>query len=93
MLAPTAERWRCDRECAELLKQAGGEHRNALVVNTLSGAGKRGEAWLSLYSATKFGVVGFTQSTGGRAAAASAQPWVLVPELIFTQGGGALGLD
>jgi len=50
------------RDCAELLKAAGAEHRNALVVNTASVAGKQGEGWLSVYSATKFGVVGFTQA-------------------------------
>jgi len=32
------------------------------VVNTASIAGKSGQAWLSVYSATKFAVVGWTQS-------------------------------
>jgi NAD(P)-dependent dehydrogenase (short-subunit alcohol dehydrogenase family) len=50
------------RECVEMLRAAGAEHRRALVVNTASIAGKSGQAWLSIYSATKFGVVGFTQS-------------------------------
>jgi NAD(P)-dependent dehydrogenase (short-subunit alcohol dehydrogenase family) len=50
------------RECADLLRAAGAEHRNALVVNTASIAGKSGQAWLSIYAATKFGVVGLTQS-------------------------------
>jgi NAD(P)-dependent dehydrogenase (short-subunit alcohol dehydrogenase family) len=50
------------RECLDLLKAAGAEHRNALVVNTSSIAGKIGEAWLSVYSATKHGVIGFTKS-------------------------------
>ena len=50
------------RECAELLRTAGAEHRNALVVNLASIAGKSGQGWLSVYAATKFGVVGFTQS-------------------------------
>jgi NAD(P)-dependent dehydrogenase (short-subunit alcohol dehydrogenase family) len=50
------------RECVDLLRAAGAEHRRALVVNTASIAGKAGQAWLSIYSATKFGVVGFTQS-------------------------------
>ena len=50
------------REAAELLRAAGAEHRNALVVNTSSISGKRGEAWLSVYSATKHAVVGFTQA-------------------------------
>ena len=50
------------RECADLLRAAGAEHRGALVVNTASIAGKSGQAWLSVYSATKFAVVGWTQS-------------------------------
>jgi NAD(P)-dependent dehydrogenase (short-subunit alcohol dehydrogenase family) len=50
------------RECTEMLRAAGTEHRNALVVNTASIAGKSGQPWLSVYAATKFGVVGFTQA-------------------------------
>jgi NAD(P)-dependent dehydrogenase (short-subunit alcohol dehydrogenase family) len=50
------------RECVPLLTEAAGEHRNALVVNTASIAGKRGIAGNAVYSATKFGVVGWTDS-------------------------------
>jgi NAD(P)-dependent dehydrogenase (short-subunit alcohol dehydrogenase family) len=50
------------REAVELLRAAGAEHRNALVVNTSSISGKSGEPWLSVYSATKAAVVGFTES-------------------------------
>jgi NAD(P)-dependent dehydrogenase (short-subunit alcohol dehydrogenase family) len=50
------------REAVELLRAAGAEHRNAWVVNTSSLSGKRGEAWLSVYSATKHAVVGFTEA-------------------------------
>jgi NAD(P)-dependent dehydrogenase (short-subunit alcohol dehydrogenase family) len=50
------------RECADLLRAAAGEHHNALVVNMASYAGKAGDAWVSVYSATKAGVIGFTQS-------------------------------
>ncbi len=50
------------RECAELLKAAGAEHGGALVVNLASIAGKSGQPWLSVYSATKFAVVGYTQA-------------------------------
>lgn len=50
------------RETLDLLKAAGAEHRNALVVNTASISGKRAEAWLSVYSATKYAVVGFTEA-------------------------------
>ena len=50
------------RECLPMLQAAGAEHKNALVVNTASIAGKRGEGWLSVYAAAKHGVVGWTQS-------------------------------
>ena len=50
------------RECSELLRAAGAEHRNALVVNLASIAGKSGTAWLSVYSATKAAVIGWTQA-------------------------------
>jgi NAD(P)-dependent dehydrogenase (short-subunit alcohol dehydrogenase family) len=50
------------RECAEMLRAAGAEHHNALVVNLASIAGKNPQPWLSVYSATKAAVVGFTQS-------------------------------
>jgi NAD(P)-dependent dehydrogenase (short-subunit alcohol dehydrogenase family) len=50
------------RECTEMLRAAGAEHRRALVVNTSSISGKSGQPWLSVYSATKAAVVGFTQA-------------------------------
>jgi len=50
------------RECAGLLRAAGAEHRGALVVNTSSLSGKSGQAWLSVYSATKAAVIGWTQA-------------------------------
>jgi NAD(P)-dependent dehydrogenase (short-subunit alcohol dehydrogenase family) len=50
------------RQTADLLRAAAAEHRSALVVNMASISGKAGEAWLSVYSATKAGVIGFTQA-------------------------------
>jgi NAD(P)-dependent dehydrogenase (short-subunit alcohol dehydrogenase family) len=50
------------REALPLLREAAAEHRNALVINTSSISGKRGEGWLSVYSATKHAVVGFTEA-------------------------------
>jgi NAD(P)-dependent dehydrogenase (short-subunit alcohol dehydrogenase family) len=50
------------REAAELLRAAGAEHRSALVVNLASMAGKGGQAWLSVYAATKAAVVSYTES-------------------------------
>jgi short-subunit dehydrogenase len=46
-----------------MLRAAGAEHGNALVVSLSSFAGKSGQAWLSVYSATKAGVVAYTQAT------------------------------
>jgi NAD(P)-dependent dehydrogenase (short-subunit alcohol dehydrogenase family) len=50
------------RECAEMLRAAGAEHRNALVVNLASIAGKSPQPWLSVYSATKAAVAAYTVS-------------------------------
>jgi short-subunit dehydrogenase len=50
------------RECVEMLRVAGAEHRNALVVNLASIAGKSPSAWLSVYSATKAAVLAYTQA-------------------------------
>ena len=51
------------RESLPMLREAGGEHGKALIVNMASIAGKAGQGWLSVYSATKAGVVGFSQAT------------------------------
>jgi NAD(P)-dependent dehydrogenase (short-subunit alcohol dehydrogenase family) len=50
------------RECIPMLKDAGAEHRKALVVNTASIAGVRGQGWLAAYSATKAAVIGLSQA-------------------------------
>jgi short-subunit dehydrogenase len=50
------------RECLDMLRAAGAEHRNALVVNLASIAGKSPQPWLSVYSATKAAVVAYTQA-------------------------------
>jgi short-subunit dehydrogenase len=50
------------REGAEMLRAAGAEHRNALVVNLASMAGKSPQPWTSVYSATKAAVVAYTQA-------------------------------
>jgi NAD(P)-dependent dehydrogenase (short-subunit alcohol dehydrogenase family) len=48
------------RECTDLLRAAGGEHGNALVINMASIAGKSPQAWLSVYSATKAAVAAYS---------------------------------
>jgi NAD(P)-dependent dehydrogenase (short-subunit alcohol dehydrogenase family) len=50
------------REALPMLRAAGAEHRRAFIVNVASISGKIGGAGLSVYSATKHAVVGFTDS-------------------------------
>jgi short-subunit dehydrogenase len=50
------------RECIELLRAAGAEHHNALVVNMASLAGKSPQPWLSVYAATKAAVIAYAQA-------------------------------
>jgi len=50
------------REAIGLLRAAGSEHGNALVVNLASLAGKSPQPWLSVYSATKAAVVAYTNA-------------------------------
>ena len=72
------------REAIPMLRIAGGEHRNALVVNTASISGIRGEAWLSVYSATKHGVVGFTQAMNKELGDAGIKNTALAPGFVDT---------
>src|SRR5436190_19274362 len=72
------------RETLDMLKAAGAEHGNALAINTASIAGKQGEAWLSVYSATKFGVVGFTQSMNRELNALGIKSTALCPAFVDT---------
>ena len=72
------------REAAALLRAAGAEHRNALVVNTSSISGKSGEAWLSVYSATKAAVVGFTESMNKELGAEGIKSTALCPAFVDT---------
>jgi NAD(P)-dependent dehydrogenase (short-subunit alcohol dehydrogenase family) len=50
------------RECLELLRAAGAEHRSALVVNLASMAAKSPQPWLSVYAATKAAVTAYSQA-------------------------------
>jgi len=72
------------RECAEMLRAAGAEHRSALVVNTASIAGKTGQGWLSIYSATKHGVVGFSNSMNKELGPAGVKSCALCPGFVDT---------
>ena len=72
------------RECIPLLKEAGGEHGKALIVNTASIAGKHGQGWLSAYSATKFGVVGLSQGMHKELSGDGIQVTALCPGFVAT---------
>ena len=72
------------RECAELLRAAGGEHRNALVVNTSSLSGKSGQPWLNVYSATKAAVIGWTQAMNKELNAEGIKSVALCPGFVDT---------
>ena len=82
------------REGLPMLREAGAEHGKALIVNTASIAGKGGQAWLSIYAATKAAVINFTQSTHREAAARGIQCTALAPGFVdtpmteFVQGPG-----
>ena len=72
------------RECLEMLKAAAAEHRSALVVNTSSMAGKRGEGWLSVYSAAKHGVVGWTEAMNKELGGEGIKSTALCPAFVDT---------
>ncbi|MDP8968027.1 MAG: SDR family oxidoreductase [Actinomycetota bacterium] len=80
------------REALAMLTAAGAEHGNALVVNTASIAGKQGQPWLSVYSATKSGVIGFTEAMNaelgglGIKSTALCPAWVDTPMTDFVKG-------
>ena len=72
------------RECADLLRAAGAEHRNALVVNMSSISGKSGQPWLSVYSATKAAVIGWTQAMNKELGADGIKSVALCPGFVDT---------
>jgi NAD(P)-dependent dehydrogenase (short-subunit alcohol dehydrogenase family) len=72
------------REVIPLLKEAGAEHKKALIVNTASIAGKQGQGWLAAYSATKFGVVGLSQAMHQELAQEGIQVTALCPGFVAT---------
>jgi NAD(P)-dependent dehydrogenase (short-subunit alcohol dehydrogenase family) len=72
------------RECLPMLQAAATEHSNALVVNTSSISGKRGQGWLSIYSATKHGVVGWTEAMNKELAPHGIKSTALCPAFVDT---------
>jgi NAD(P)-dependent dehydrogenase (short-subunit alcohol dehydrogenase family) len=72
------------RECMPMLREAAAEHKNAIVVNTSSISGKHGEGWLSVYSATKHGVVGWTEAMNKEISAEGIKSTALCPGFVDT---------
>ncbi|ABL80321.1 MULTISPECIES: SDR family oxidoreductase [unclassified Nocardioides] len=72
------------REALPMLREAGGEHRNALVINVSSASGIHGERWLGVYSATKRGLVGFTQAMNRELNDAGIKSTALCPAFVDT---------
>ena len=72
------------RECLPMLRDAGAEHGKALIVNTSSVSGKAGQAWLSVYSATKAAVIGFSQATQMEISGQGIQVTALAPVFVDT---------
>jgi NAD(P)-dependent dehydrogenase (short-subunit alcohol dehydrogenase family) len=72
------------RAAMPMLREAGAEHRNALVVNTSSITGKGGQPLLGVYSATKHGVVGFTEAMNKELADAGIKSTALCPAFVDT---------
>ena len=72
------------REGLPLLREAGAEHGKALIVNTASIAGKSGQPWLSVYSATKAAVIGFSEATQKEVAGQGIQVTAFAPGFVDT---------
>jgi NAD(P)-dependent dehydrogenase (short-subunit alcohol dehydrogenase family) len=72
------------REGLPMLREAGAQHGKALIVNTASIAGKGGQAWLSIYAATKAAVINFTEGTHREAGGEGVQCTALAPAFVDT---------
>jgi NAD(P)-dependent dehydrogenase (short-subunit alcohol dehydrogenase family) len=72
------------RDCIPMLKEAGAEHHKALVVNTASIAGVRGQGWLAAYSATKAAVIGLSQAAHMELSSEGIQVTAFAPGFVDT---------
>jgi NAD(P)-dependent dehydrogenase (short-subunit alcohol dehydrogenase family) len=72
------------REAVGMLRAAAAEHGTAIVVNTSSISGKSGQAWLSVYSATKHAVIGFTEAMNKELLAEGIKSCALCPAFVDT---------
>ena len=72
------------RVCLDLLSAAASEHGNASVINMASVSGLAGVAGLSVYSATKGGVIAFTQAMNQELGPAGIKSCALCPAYVDT---------
>src|SRR5262249_27514420 len=72
------------RESLDLLRAAGTEHGNALVVNMASLAGKSPQPWLSVYAATKAAVIAYTHAMNKELNAEGIKSVALCPGFVDT---------
>jgi short-subunit dehydrogenase len=72
------------RQCLDMLRAAGAEHRKALVVNMASMAGKSPQPWLSVYAATKAAVIAYTRSMNKEVAAEGVKSVAFCPGFVDT---------
>jgi NAD(P)-dependent dehydrogenase (short-subunit alcohol dehydrogenase family) len=72
------------RECLPMLREAGAQHGKGLIINTASVSGKSGQPWLSVYSATKAAVIGYSQATQKEIAGQGIQVTALAPAFVDT---------
>jgi NAD(P)-dependent dehydrogenase (short-subunit alcohol dehydrogenase family) len=80
------------RECLPMLRAAVAEAGRAHVVNVSSAAGKRGQPGLLVYSAAKFGLVGFTEACNRDYGAEGIRSTVFCPGLVDTPLTGAFDI-
>ena len=87
---PAARRSTCARsilfyrECVDLLRAAGAEHRNALVVNTSSISGKPARRGCRSTAPRRRAVVGFTQAMHKELGAEGIKSTALCPAFVDT---------
>ena len=72
------------RESIAMLRQAGAEHRSALVVNMASMAGKSPSPWVSVYSATKAAVIAYTRAMNKELAGEGVKSVAFCPGFVDT---------
>ena len=74
----------CYREALALLLEAAAEHRSAWVVNVCSRAAVIPQPWLSVYSATKAGLLAFSSAMNAELGARGVRSCALCPGTVGT---------